>query len=297
MVQIVIFLAVSTFRYTQANYDVYQGFCPPQTTVNFPIDTREPAYSIPINRTRVGDNARQGCVCGVKPCLAICPLLGETDPGRSYVIDDYANYSMLPRVRATNGTFAVSLDPRERFDIFVWRPCPEYLMFSLEPSANELDEFYLLSNGSLFLPGRDGNSSDPFIRGFEEYCLLLNPGEGTCTPRVCYSVVEVADDGTEVEEEEEEEDEEEEKDEERDVDSTDIDKIQFIGGIVAVPFIAVTVFVYSVLPEFRNIHGTTLRCYLCCLAVLNVALAVDRLSTTEFVASTCLCLGKLRSRG
>lgn len=69
--------------------------------------------------------------------------------------------------------------------------------------------------------------------------------------------------------------------------------LKYYGGLVAVPFLVATILIYSILPELRNTHGTTLRCYLFCLTLDNVTVAINRLSTPDYRAgTTCLCLGE-----
>lgn len=176
------------------------------------------------------------------------------------VENDTEVVSSLPRVHDADDDAALE----ERFHFFVWEPCSGKSSYFLDPRKRPDDEFLLLDNGSLFLP-RINNVDHRFL-DFTRFCFKLRGNDTFYTPRVCSPKVE------------------------RDP----LVRVKYIGALVGVPFLIATVVVYSILPELRSIHGTTLRCYLCCLVLTYVTLAVDRIPEADFTAGApCLFLGML----
>lgn len=61
-------------------------------------------------------------------------------------------------------------------------------------------------------------------------------------------------------------------------------KIRFEGMLISVPFIAVTIFIYILLPELHNLHGNCLMCYLICLGIGYSFTAWIKLDKWNYVA-------------
>lgn len=257
-------IAHLTFSYPRPihAYDVDRGteFCPMEATVDLSNAENndsgfldESGLFFPRNTARLRDGLWTGCICDIKPCLVFCP-----PKNASSVPEDYVVQSAIPRVHTENLTLDVA--DALRFETFVWDPCQGKPAYFLEPKRREGDEFRLMKNGSIFMP----RWNQTRFLDFRKSCFRLRENDSVYTPRVCFP--------------------------EEDTDEYKV--VKYIGVLVAVPFLIATVLVYSVLPELRNIHGTTLRCYLCCLLVTHVALAADRIPPPDHDAGhLCLFLG------
>lgn len=260
--KVLLLLIFCILRTTQAEDFV----CPPGAIRNLSnaegnasgFVSAEYGHVFPENKTRLIDGVWRGCICDLEPCLAFCP------PDDADVVHDYVNYAAIPRVHDTNGTLdeeANASGPKKWFHISVWDPCTENLKFRLTPDVMKV---HLLRDGSLFLP-RNKNSLS-----FGKYCMELRDNEINYTPRGCSPSLLV------------------------DEVNQNLENALYIGRIVTVPFIIATIIVYSVVPRLKNIHGITLRCYLGCLAVTNIAIPLDRIRNNAVAEGswTCLFLGK-----
>lgn len=268
--QFVILLAVSCPRVAAR----HGNSCPVEATVNLSyaaVNTSgflaESGYFFPKNLTTFKDGARRGCICDLKPCLPLCPPIGKRN-----VTADYVHYSAIPRIYSTNLTLVKeeeAVDPEQRFHVLVREPCSGTGGYLLEPELYKEDKFHLLGNGSLYLP-YVVDVEELHLLEYDKYCLLRPDNDSRYIPKLCFPV----DDGT--------------------YGQTDVFSMAiYFSGILVLPFLVTTVVVYSVLPEFKNIHGSTLKCYLSCLIVTHLTLAIGPKPPPDFSAETfCLCQGK-----
>ncbi|XP_012265831.2 G-protein coupled receptor Mth2-like isoform X1 [Athalia rosae] len=206
------------------------------------------------------------CLCNVKACLAICPPLNDTRTNGSLEeIEDFGRFQGIPHVYRSDLTIDLegTVPPEKWFHIFEWDPCEGGPAYDLQPDKYPADEFYLLRNGTLFFPRLEG---DFMFLDSKLYCLGRFGNDSNYTPRVCSPV-------------------EEEK-------TDPYATANYVGAIISVPFLIVTIVVYSVLKELRNIHGSTLRCYLFCLIATYITLAIDRILPPDYSAGPfCLFVG------
>lgn len=275
--QIVLLLVFCLLRVTHAeDYHREEEFCPIGASVDLTNAKSNDSGFLadgglffPRSSARLEAGVWRGCICDIEPCIAFCPRLNTTQNGTNRVAEDFARHSAIPRVYTTNMTLVdeeTAQSPDQRFRIFVWNSCQGKAAYFLEPTTYDSDEFYLLENGSLFLP-RTNNPVARFL-DFREYCLRKRGNDTIYTPRVCAPEQSYL------------------------VTTDPFALVKYIGALVSVPFLIVTVVVYSVVPELRDIHGATLRCYLSCLVVAYVAFAADRIPPPDLSAgSFCLFLG------
>ncbi|XP_046623237.1 G-protein coupled receptor Mth2-like [Neodiprion virginianus] len=125
-----------------------------------------------------------------------------------------------------------------------------------------------MANGLLVMPKVQDSSQT--IVDAASYCFRLKRSSSIYTPRLCEAAdpIPIMD---------------------------PIRTANYVGALVSVPFLLATIFVYSVIQELRNIHGTTLKCYLASLVIGYVALGIDRIpNQTNFIndfGAICLFLG------
>ncbi|XP_046428127.1 G-protein coupled receptor Mth2-like isoform X2 [Neodiprion fabricii] len=250
--------------------DAERRTCPPGGTVSLTNARRndsgflaESGEFFPRDVVWEDDGTWSGCFCDLKPCLPLCPPKNATTQDTETMEIDY---SAMPPVYKPNFELDESLRFEQRFHVILSDPCPGIGMYFLNPSKYPNDEYYLMANGSLAMPKVQDSSQT--IVDATSYCFRLKRNSSIYTPRLC----EAADPPI----------------------MDPIRTASYIGALVSVPFLLATIFVYSVIPELRNIHGTTLKCYLASLVIAYVALGVDRIPNQKNftdVSATCLFLG------
>ncbi|CAG9786608.1 unnamed protein product [Diatraea saccharalis] len=147
------------------------------------------------------------------------------------------------------------------YETIVGNPC-SYDRYKLEPDKVSTDEFYLLVNGSLFVP-----FNNPSLLGTRDFCMETfwnesNPA-GITLPLVCFT--------TPLEES-----------------KTSATLIAYATGlIISVPFLLATAAVYILIRELRDTHGKALACHTICLAIAFSCLAATQLAGHAFPVAVC----------
>ncbi|OWR52401.1 G-protein coupled receptor Mth2 [Danaus plexippus plexippus] len=153
------------------------------------------------------------------------------------------------------------------FETIVGNPCT-YDRYKLEPDKVSEDEFYLLFNGSLFVP-----YSQPPLLGTRDFCMETfwnesNPA-GITLPLICFQ--------TPIEE----------------ANSSATLVAYAIGLIISVPFLIATAGIYILIKELRDTHGKALACHSICLAVAFSCLAATQLAGHAFPVTACTIMAYL----
>ncbi|RVE51681.1 hypothetical protein evm_003653 [Chilo suppressalis] len=147
------------------------------------------------------------------------------------------------------------------YETIVGNPCT-YDRYQLEPEEVSNDEFYLLVNGSLFVPYKN-----PPLLGTRSFCMETfwkesNPA-GITLPLVCFT--------TPIEET-----------------KTSATLIAYATGlIISVPFLLATAAIYIFITELRDTHGKALACHTICLAIAFLCLATTQLAGHAFPVPVC----------
>ncbi|XP_014357678.2 G-protein coupled receptor Mth2 [Papilio machaon] len=171
-----------------------------------------------------------------------------------------SSLTFQPVFHKANDTHIWSFDSNV-FETIVGNPCL-YDRYKLDPEKISSDEFYLLVNGSLFVP-----FSEPHLLGTRDYCMETfwnesNPA-GVTLPLVCFR--------TPFEEA-----------------KTSVTLIIYATGlIISVPFLLATACVYILIKELRDTHGKALACHATCLAVAFSCLAATQLAGHAFPQTIC----------
>lgn len=159
----------------------------------------------------------------------------------------------------------------EHFVIRVWNPCVDRTRYNLDPHVYEDEEWYLLSNGSVYRPNAE--LDEDRVLDYSDYCLARVRNYKYSEYLVFFC-------------------EEEYPDEE----SNEI--VYSYGMIASVPFLVTTYVVYWLLPELWNLHGLTLRGYVGCLTIAYSMLTVIQLTPQASISyEGCIAIGISAERG
>ncbi|XP_049873267.1 G-protein coupled receptor Mth2-like [Pectinophora gossypiella] len=146
------------------------------------------------------------------------------------------------------------------FETIVGNPC-KYERYRLDPHKNSKDEFYLLVNGSLFVP-----YGSPYLLGTKDYCMETFWNEsfpaGLTLPLICFQPTE-------------------------EVKSSTTLILYATGLLISVPFLLATACVYTFITELRDTHGKALACHSMCLAIAFCCLAITQLAGHAFPPTAC----------
>uniref|UniRef100_A0A182QW48 G-protein coupled receptors family 2 profile 2 domain-containing protein n=1 Tax=Anopheles farauti TaxID=69004 RepID=A0A182QW48_9DIPT len=77
------------------------------------------------------------------------------------------------------------------------------------------------------------------------------------------------------------------------VDALAMHRMYSIGILVSLPFLVVTFVVYALLPEMQNIPGKSLMCYVACLTVAYLLIALMRFNVYSYRSVWCFTTGYL----
>lgn len=208
----------------------------------------------------IGNNGRQfvelSCratsQCHRMPCIRkCCPL------GKAFV---------LPDKNCTDAEVPFSVDSvvssLPKFGIMFGDPCI-YGMYQLEPDVYQDDEYYLTSNGSLYV-ARLGFVSN------SDYCLEFVGGENASAkvlPFLCFP-------------------------EEAFSDSYLKDVLLAVGLLISSICFLATFLIYLFMPKGQNLFFRTLMCYVFTLFVAYLCLALIELLSNKFTSGICRTMGK-----
>lgn len=68
----------------------------------------------------------------------------------------------------------------------------------------------------------------------------------------------------------------------------------FVGLLISILFLALTLFVYFMLPELQNLHGKTVMCHTASFLLAYICLALVKRPLTKYEPVSCSALGKNR---
>lgn len=201
-----------------------------------------------------------------KPCIVKCCPLGES-LGISKLCEP-STLKFQVHFFSEKGSFnstvaAVADDDDDDYDYVIGNPCL-YERYRLEPRYDSSDEFHVLRNGSLRAP-----YLFPYLLEPNEYCLEVfedpDTEEGEVLPLVCFP---------------------------QSPNNHPPSRLAYImypiGLLISVPFLIVTMMVYCLIPELRDLHGKSLVCYVLCLTVAFIFLAAVQLGGETFNQQLCV---------
>lgn len=156
----------------------------------------------------------------------------------------------------------------ENFRFLYWNPCIGAAKSPLDPAAYPEEKFYLLQNGSFYLPFSVKGKQ---ILNPRQYCLaamkFIVPQE--------YLVIHC-------------------EKKKLNGDSVNSGLLISLGMIVSIPFLLATWLVYTLIKELRNLHGFVLRAYIVSLTVSYTILSTVQIVPQEWISNECcIFLGKL----
>lgn len=166
----------------------------------------------------------------------------------------------------TNDLQLSSVNPWLHFDIKFRNPCKEQL-YSLDPPE---DTFYLLENGTVYQNDTLSEINPHLFHETNKFCLVNifvgNNTESTSKIGICFG---------------------------ESLPDPKIKNKQAIYYPIAMSFSALfllmTFFVYSCLPDLRNIHGVTVMSYVVCLFFGYIAIIVVQIGDSELIKMENLC--------
>ncbi|XP_053987330.1 G-protein coupled receptor Mth2-like [Hylaeus volcanicus] len=184
---------------------------------------------------------------------------GEDKEGYCSVPRLQLNQSFSPSFSDFNRTgYWIPAQKHSEFVVIFGEPC-KHKRYILNP-WNQNDIHHLLINGSVFIPDEEPLMLMPGVN----YCMEIVESFGLMT-FVCYE------------------------------DLTTIASPQYsiysVGLLISVPFLVLTVVVYSITPKLRNIYGRLLCRYCGCLAVAFTTLAITQLRGSHMSQMACTSLG------
>lgn len=231
-----------------------EEFCPEEASVDLTHAKQnasgylaESGDFFPIEILRNEEDGLRGCMCDIKPCVSLCPPLRD-EFGQIISADDFSiNSTEISIFHTTSLTSEdpgnLSLEAEEWFHFFTWDTCMDGHYYVLDPDDYEADEWRIFENGSLFILPRNDTK---ILLNWRQYCLWKELNYTTYIPLSCFYPS-----------------------------SDPFAVVLSIGGLISVPLLIATIFVYSVLPQLKNIHGKTLSRYLGCLLVMNISRAIE----------------------
>lgn len=213
-----------------------------------------------INMTHKKDTAGhlRACICNQRSCIRMCCPINQMFVSESFECSSInETISTTFNITTSNGKVK-RVDILKNFEIIYGRVCDS--SYFLTPSIYPEDEWKLDENGSIHL-------SNGLIITKEEYCLSPtyedNSTELTINPLLCFKDVENVK-----------------------------SRIYGYAMILSLPFMVITILIYMIIPELRNLHGKSLSCYLLGLVVgyscLGYILVQNGIVPTD---SKCKALG------
>ncbi|XP_046824915.1 G-protein coupled receptor Mth2-like isoform X1 [Vespa crabro] len=167
----------------------------------------------------------------------------------------------LPRV------YAMDLSPMnvttndKNFYFLYWNPCIGAVKIPLNPAIYPEEQFFLLQNGSFYLPFSEKGKQ---ILNPRQYCLSVIKSVVLKEYLVIYC------------------DKEEIKEK-----SVIRGILISLGMIVSIPFLLATWLVYTLIKELRNLHGFVLRAYIASLTISYTILSTVQIAPQEWISNVC----------
>ncbi|XP_011263040.1 G-protein coupled receptor Mth2 isoform X1 [Camponotus floridanus] len=152
-------------------------------------------------------------------------------------------------------------DESSEFVAIVGSPCDKKYM--LKPEEDSKDNFYLLSNGSIFAPKID--HVPLMLMPGKDYCMEVVPGEKQkLRALVCFKEPIPPDNGPVI--------------------------IYACGLLISVPFFILTIAAYVITPKLKDVYGKALCHYCGCLAVAFITLAITQLASARLSSEVCISI-------
>ncbi|KAK2589177.1 hypothetical protein KPH14_001993 [Odynerus spinipes] len=193
-------------------------------------------------------------------CIPLCCTWGYRMENSTCVKFNASSYFPPVYDAATFAPTDLNVD-ETNFRFFLSDPCNGSTKYKLTPQEYDDDHFLLLHNGSLYL------SAIERIIEIRDYCFGVIDQDQ-------YDVIMCFGEETSAQEK----------------DSKNEIKMFFpIGLIISVPCLMVTFFVYTIIPELKNMHGRTLRGYVGSLVVAYLVLAILQTTSQENISDS-LCI-------
>ncbi|KAM3965342.1 G-protein coupled receptor Mth2 [Aphomia sociella] len=224
--------------------------------------------SPPMNLQQLEDEEEEAKLPVVPKCCASGQNISVTvyPDGTVKSVCSRTTLTFQPLFYKSNDTYMWSFDTNV-YETIVGNPCI-YDRYKLEPDKISEDEFYLLVNGSLFVP-----FASPVLLGNREFCMETfwnesNPA-GVTLPLVCFTTSAAESSGS-------------------------ITLIVYaIGLLISVPFLLFTAFVFIYITKLRDNHGKALSCHSACLAIAFLCLAATQLAGHAFPNTICTIMAYL----
>ena len=255
-----------------------ESLCPPEALVDLTTEIVENvSQAITINGSLSPSMAQSQekrffeCPCLKRMCIPFCcPPKNWITPEKCVPWESEMTISLPPLYGEEIFWMNSSLIESE-YHRFVWDPCTKYkdnkhrIKTILLPDDYEEDSFFLLNNGSIYLPfGNEIMNINDYCFGHvkgENYNVVYCPNMNLTTP----------------------------------LDNSNEDEIPIsyrIGLIISIPCLVITYFVYTVLPELKSTHGSILRVYVVILGINDICLLVGYLRIVDSGDHACTFLGK-----
>ncbi|XP_018349280.1 PREDICTED: G-protein coupled receptor Mth2-like [Trachymyrmex septentrionalis] len=218
-------------------------------------------YPIPLqNETTMPEEYRHLPLVG--KCCSIDEVLVKDTHGNNICAssNDSSTY-FSPLFSEFNRTGAlVPGDEYKTFTALVGNPCNQRYM--LQPEESNVDEYYLLVNGSIFAPRLD--HVPIMLMPGKNYCMEIVPELGL-RAFVCFQDVPPP--------------------------PTDPRVIIYACGLlISVPFLILTIAAYTITPRLRDVHGKALCLYCGCLALAFTTLAITQLASGQLSPQVCVSI-------
>nr|CAD7444378.1 unnamed protein product [Timema bartmani] len=206
----------------------------------------------------------RGCICLLRPCVRKCCREKMLNDSGSCVISDHPSlYPFSPNVY-NKDTERVNVS-EDHFIVLYGDPCGDKGKFLLEPEVYPDDRYFLLEDGSLLLPNLDNNTLDS-----SQFCIELINGTRNIMPFMCFPEADT-------------------------VLASNEDAVTLmypIGMLLSEPFLLVTVLVYALIPELRNLHGKSLMCHVSSLLTAYLFLSMMQLNVQDIGNISCMVSGE-----
>ncbi|KAI4481522.1 hypothetical protein M0802_013981 [Mischocyttarus mexicanus] len=155
----------------------------------------------------------------------------------------------------------------QNFRFLYWNPCKGDRKYPLNPEAYPDEKFFLLRNGSFYLPYLENGNK---MLNPRQYCLTIMkhlPNEYLLL--FCKKNID--------------------KDTSIDfyIESSVHGFLISLGMIISIPFLIITWLVYTFIKELRNLHGFVLRAYIASLTLSYVILTTVQIVPSEWISNTC----------
>nr|CAD7578977.1 unnamed protein product [Timema californicum] len=207
----------------------------------------------------------RGCICLLRPCVRKCCQENAFRDSESCVLGDHPSlYPFSPDVY-NKDTERVNVS-EDHFIVMYGDPCGDKGKYLLEPEEYPDDHYFLLEDGALFLPNLDNNTLDS-----SQFCIELINSTGRIMPLVCFPEADAVLASNEEEA---------------------VTLMYPVGMLLSEPFLLVTVLVYALIPELRNLHGKSLMCHVSSLLTAYLFLSVMQLNVSGIGDISCMVSGE-----